>query len=307
MTVLEYVWTGSASIAMSIATHIRSGGEFLIGRCRPWGDDSNLTGELDADPIFSISGIAIGPGSDVDRVIAQYSLPLGITKNAISTQMTQVVAVTVNKPLIGSLLAPGLKLNATASLSMGKSWVTYYIGTRYLDYYYKEGTPGQSVFGSGMPNNCFIPPELEVVLATGSERLNAAWSGPRAVKVFNDSQPALTLTTGTELPILCVPTYGRNRAVVTAHGTIDATSPPTTPDVFGIRVAGVYSSSAFAMYERQIAPGAYPTVTTFVAPGQATFDLDLKRLCSFLIIYITKLQQGANQSTAQVNVALHDE
>lgn len=278
-------------IGFSLETHLASAQEYLIGYVTGWGNGgptgtvirSADLGNIDK----SITGIAIGPNSDVDFVELQYQLP---TKNRYGGRAINTAIAAVGRPLIAAIPGPSLKLNAVPVDSQGA------YGDRGLfgDEFYKEGTDNISNFGAALgigyvspisTNSRFKIPTLEVILSFGDPKLDPSWGQARPPKMW-----PLTVTypssVDAEQTLMVVPVFGRSYAQITLQ--------PFTNDVFDLRLAEVIGyervPGAGGMsnpIETQKAPGAYPATVHVEDWGKARWDIPLSKNASWLVLYGT--------------------
>lgn len=293
MASLDYLPPGIANAAYTFEQFVKSGQEYVIGRVERWGwnlnkNDHISSADLGKD-LASINGIAIGPGSDFDRCQIKYSLPVGQGEKPIGNQIQQFAGLEVGHSLLGSMTGPGIILSVSgyggvAGTTCPHLFPTYY---SWANAFWKEGSAALQPFGPDIVDDTvFEYPALEVVLSIGKQ-LPATWGFKK--RYTKSYQGGFTGSGTTEKMQRVIPCFGRKRATV-RFGKKDGQQ----GSIYEIRIAGVYSGgTSTELYERQLAPGAYPAVNTLAGRSTAFFDMDITG-CHFLIIYITDIGGGGH-------------
>lgn len=283
---------------MKLSTHIDSAQEYLIGYLSAWGDTQNLFRSADVGDLNkSLTGVAIGPRSDVDFVEVQYSLPTF----ALGAQAYNTTTVCVGQPLIASIPGPNIQFNSLPVANGGQNGNYGLYGATFK----KEGVAALQTFGSGMVNVQFTPPIIELVLSFGDPKLCPVWGQrrhPRCTQIAKSIVGAI----GTEEMAIVYPVFGRKQATISLW-LQRATADFRVSEIVGYGsgpAAGTSAQPAPAI-ENQIAPGAYPATTRLTEDNSLRFDLQLSKNASWLIVYLTPIALGA-APTARGTITVTD-
>ncbi|KKK58176.1 hypothetical protein LCGC14_3047060 [marine sediment metagenome] len=233
----------------------------------------------------SLGGLAIAPGSDIDRCRVSYTVPsLGAEEGGLLTQDT---VLSVDRPLLRSLRAP-IVLSAD-------------ITTFYDDLLLPEGaaTGGEVPYGTALP--VFVAPILILNLGLDFRGLGIinAKRHPDHFSILIGAADA-----DTEVLAAVHPCLGRKKITLNMR----ASGPGL--GIMDVRVAvvrGVAGAAIPALIEKQLSPVAFPTTVT-LNPAVGNVDrsqFDLDESDNFLNFYVTRTGGGAADN-ALIQVDLTD-
>lgn len=249
--------------------------ELILSNWGNWGaakDGLSLQFPVGSDAIPSVSGLAIAPRSDIDRVFVRHAVHRPLPSPVHEADILEAeTAVSVDAPFIGQLPGP------ITIRSDPAHW--------YTDRYVPANSSPSTLPAFGTAFSGFVNPELRLLLYLGPKPvLPPRGRAPRYIETTRSFSAA---EIGTEALLKVVPAMGRRRSRITFAVT-GGSGPGANVDV---RVTGTFTSvtttgTSVTDVRVQEIPLAGPITISASANGVATFALENPNV-SFLLLKAT--------------------